>query len=122
MLGGHALEPRLHAEGLEADRVIRPDPRTGWLTITQADPRPEFVGRYESGWRYPATIGHHRRPSRQPVAIVDHDVRVALSLDINEVRANQATPTLRPWPHSQGSRNFARERGRAQEQFMDRAC
>ena len=61
---------------------------------------PNSSGDRKARRRHPAPIGHQHRSPRQPVAIVDHHVRVTLALHFNQMRTNQAAPPLRARSHS----------------------
>jgi hypothetical protein len=121
VLGGHLLKPGINAKGLEADGIIGPDQGAGRLAVTQGHPRPQLVRQYKISRRHPASIGDDDLPSCQPITVVDDRVRVTLTLNVDQVRANQTTPPLWSRPYSKGAGNLASERGRAHEKFMNRA-
>ena len=120
VLGGHLLEPRIDAVGLEPDGVVGPDPRTGRLAVAKAHPGPKFVRRHEAGRRHPAAVGHDHRAPRQPVAIVDHDVRVTLPLHVDQVRTDQQLRRCGPGPTPRARAILLASVVAPKQQFMDR--
>ena len=87
--------------GIERHRIFRADQGEGWLPIAKPDPGIRRIGSFKPGRWNPSRIGHGDWPPGKPVAIVDNDVTIALSLDLCKVRADHAAASLRPWTYSQ---------------------
>ena len=82
---------------------------------------PWKFGGFETGGRYPAAVRHDDRPPREPVAIIDYQVRIALTLDGNQVRANHSSPPLWSWPDPERLGILASQRGAPEPEFVNRS-
>ena len=58
---------------------------------------------------------------REPVAIIDYQVRIALTLDGNQVRANHSSPPLWSWPDPERLGILASQRGAPEPEFVNRS-
>jgi hypothetical protein len=53
--------------------------------------------------------------------IIDYQVRIALTLDGNQVRANHPSPPLWSWPDPERLGNLASQRGAPEPEFVNRS-
>ena len=78
------------------------------------------IGGLETRGRHPAAVRHDDRPPRQPVAVVDDQVRITLALDGNQVRPNHRPPPLRSGPDAERPGDLAAQRGATEPEVVDR--
>ena len=98
---------------------LGPDQGAGGLAVAEAQPGAVRVGRRRSpAGGHPAAVGHHHRAPRQPVAIVDRHVRVALALDGRQVRADHRPPPLRTRADPERLGDLVAQRAATQQQVI----
>jgi hypothetical protein len=106
---------------IEHPGFVRSDQGTCGLPLAKTQPGSGRAGRLDSQWRNPTTIRHDYWAAGKPVAIVDDDVRIALTLDGNEMGTEHGAPPLRACPDSQRPSNLAAQGGAPKSKLVDRA-
>ena len=120
VLRGDPVKPGVNPVGIERHRIFRADQGEGWLPIAKPDPGIRRIGSFKPGRWNPSRIGHGDWPPGKPVAIVDNDVTIALSLDLRKVRADHAAASLRPWTYSKSAGDLGTQGRAPQPEFVHR--
>src|SRR5262249_37863443 len=80
---------------IKRNGVLRADQGESRLALTEPHTRRVGLGPIEVRGGYPPAVRHDDRSPRKPVLVVDHDMRIALSLHGDEMRADHPAAPLR---------------------------
>src|SRR5271166_5184205 len=118
---GDPSEPGVHTVRIKHPSFVRSDQGTCGLPLAKPQPGSGCAGRLETQRRNPTTIHHDDWAAGKPVAIVDDDVRIALTLDENEMGTDHGALSLRACSDSQCPGNLAAQGGAPKPKLVDRA-